>query len=337
MATRHARRPARRARPAERRPGRWSERAARGAPRCSSRTSAASYHEIVGADVATTLTDFARSENATQLVLGASGRSRWAELARGSVINDVLHRAQRDRRPRDQHRRRGRRRAGAEPAGRRSLLPTVSRRRQRAGWLVVLVGLPLLTLVLANLRETLSLPSHLLLYLLLVVVAAAVGGVGPAAAAAVARLLVRELVLHPALPPVHDRRRGERPRPRGLPRRRCARQLPRAAGDGARGRGDGPFARRGRGPARGVRTRATGHGGPGGGGPAAGPSRRAAGRAAAGRVPRPAHARWRRSRRRSPASCSATSTGPRRPPSSSSTRSTRRATASTTSSATCST
>jgi len=147
------------------------------------------YHEIVGADVAPTLTDFARREGATQLVLGASGRSRWGELVSGSVINDVLHRA----RGIDVHviSMDG---GDAVPApslsARRRLFPTVSRRRQRAGWLLVVVGVPLLTLVLANLRETFSLPSHLLLYLLLVVVAAAVGGAGPAAAAAVGGFLL---------------------------------------------------------------------------------------------------------------------------------------------------
>jgi two-component system sensor histidine kinase KdpD len=31
------------------------------------------YHEVVGGDVAEALTQFARSENATQLVLGGSG------------------------------------------------------------------------------------------------------------------------------------------------------------------------------------------------------------------------------------------------------------------------
>ena len=38
------------------------------------------YHEVVGDDVAAALVEFARAENATQLVLGASRRSRWAEL-----------------------------------------------------------------------------------------------------------------------------------------------------------------------------------------------------------------------------------------------------------------
>jgi two-component system sensor histidine kinase KdpD len=73
--------------------------------------------------------------------------------------------------------------------------------RQRAGWLVVLVGLPLLTVALANLRDAFSLPSQLLLYLLLVVVAAAVGGIGPAALAAVLGSLTANWYF---TPPHHD-------------------------------------------------------------------------------------------------------------------------------------
>jgi two-component system sensor histidine kinase KdpD len=142
------------------------------------------YHEVAGADVATALTDFARGQDATQLVLGASRRTRWAELTQGSVINDVL------------------RRAGsidvhvisvpdttdgvAPPAGARGgLLRTVSRRRRHLGWGVALVGLPVLTAALVPLRTDLALPTPLLLYLLLVVAAASIGGLGPALAAAV--------------------------------------------------------------------------------------------------------------------------------------------------------
>src|SRR6266480_2742861 len=51
------------------------------------------YHEIVGDDVGKALIEFARAENATQLLLGASRRSRWAELTRGSVINAVIRAA----------------------------------------------------------------------------------------------------------------------------------------------------------------------------------------------------------------------------------------------------
>ncbi len=48
-----------------------------------------SYHEIAASDIAPALIDFARSEHATQLVLGASSRSRLTEFLRGSVINSV--------------------------------------------------------------------------------------------------------------------------------------------------------------------------------------------------------------------------------------------------------
>src|SRR6476659_3813862 len=48
------------------------------------------YHEVSGGDVADALVGFARSENATQLVMGASQQSRWNEFVRGSVINGVL-------------------------------------------------------------------------------------------------------------------------------------------------------------------------------------------------------------------------------------------------------
>ena len=51
------------------------------------------YHEVVGDDVASALVDFALAQNATQLVLGSSRRSRWTELVRGSVINRVIRRA----------------------------------------------------------------------------------------------------------------------------------------------------------------------------------------------------------------------------------------------------
>jgi len=48
------------------------------------------YHEVAGGDVATTLVGFAAAQHATQLVVGASRRSRWTELVQGSVINELL-------------------------------------------------------------------------------------------------------------------------------------------------------------------------------------------------------------------------------------------------------
>ena len=51
------------------------------------------YRRVTSNDVAAALVDVARSENATQIVLGASGRSRWRELISGSVINRVVRRS----------------------------------------------------------------------------------------------------------------------------------------------------------------------------------------------------------------------------------------------------
>ena len=48
------------------------------------------YHTVTGTDVPATLVRFAAAQHVTQLVLGTSRRSRWAEITRGSVINRVV-------------------------------------------------------------------------------------------------------------------------------------------------------------------------------------------------------------------------------------------------------
>ncbi len=145
------------------------------------------YREVVGADIGEALVAAARTLNATQIVLGATRRSRFSELTRGSVINRVIRdsgvgldvhvisRADDDA-P-----------ATTSRARRPGALP---RRRVTLGFLLAAVGLPLLTWVLTNLRTDLGLPSVLLLFLLLVVVISAVGGVWPALSAAVVGFLL---------------------------------------------------------------------------------------------------------------------------------------------------
>ena len=51
------------------------------------------YHEVVGDDVASSLIAFAKGENATQLVLGATRRSRFQELMGGSPVARVVRKA----------------------------------------------------------------------------------------------------------------------------------------------------------------------------------------------------------------------------------------------------
>jgi two-component system sensor histidine kinase KdpD len=144
------------------------------------------HHEVAGNDIAAALVDFARAENATQLVLGASRRSRWGELVRGSVINRVVRLSG----PVDIH---VISHAPPETEGpvtvRRRRGPVLDPRRRLFGWLVAAAGLPLVTLVFANLRDRVGLPGVLLVYLLLVVATATLGGWVPALVAAVAGFL----------------------------------------------------------------------------------------------------------------------------------------------------
>jgi two-component system, OmpR family, sensor histidine kinase KdpD len=153
------------------------------------------YREVVGDDIGTALVQFARAEHATQLVLGATRRSRWTEIVRGSVIA----RAIRQSGPIDVHV------ISSEgvDAGAHLALPhprvSLSRRRQWVAWALVAVGLPVLTVAMAGLRDHMGLPSHLLLYLTLVVVVAAVGGLRPALVAGAGSFLLANWYFTPPL------------------------------------------------------------------------------------------------------------------------------------------
>jgi two-component system sensor histidine kinase KdpD len=155
------------------------------------------FVEVTG-DVSKALVDVARSENATQLVLGASRRSRWAEVLTGSVINDVIRRSG----DIDVHVISSRAEDDDEPLAlpaRHSLHPPLPPRRVAIGWGLALMGPPLLTLVLAQLREHLQLPSILMLFVLLVTAVAAIGGAGPALLAAVAAFLLTNWYFTPPI------------------------------------------------------------------------------------------------------------------------------------------
>jgi two-component system sensor histidine kinase KdpD len=147
------------------------------------------YREIAGADVASALVQFANLENATQIVLGASRQSRWTHLVRGSVINNVIRASGAidvhvissvDEAGRGEERAIGRR-------PRRAV--KVSPRRRALAWGLALLAPPLVTLVLAQLRSSVTLPSDLLVFLLGVVVVAALGGFVPALVCAVSSFL----------------------------------------------------------------------------------------------------------------------------------------------------
>jgi two-component system, OmpR family, sensor histidine kinase KdpD len=157
-----------------------------------------SYHEVVGEDIGDALLDAARSLNVTQLVMGASRRSRWQRLTRGSVIGKVI------------------RGSGTridvhvvshpEAAEEAFTLPrtrrpdTLPSRRVAIGLFLALTGPPVLAFVLSHLRDELGLSSVLLLFLLLVICVSGVGGLLPALVAAIGGFL---LVNWYFTPPLH--------------------------------------------------------------------------------------------------------------------------------------
>ena len=139
-----------------------------------------SYHQVVGSDIPTALVEFARAENATQLVIGVSRRSRLAALLTGPGIGATVIR---ESGPIDVHI------VSHDRAGGRFSLPRpkggLTVRRRVYGFVLALLGGPLLTLFLTtSLRSKESMTADVLSYQLLVVVVALVGGIWPAIFAA---------------------------------------------------------------------------------------------------------------------------------------------------------
>ncbi|MGZ4666507.1 MAG: DUF4118 domain-containing protein, partial [Frankiaceae bacterium] len=153
-----------------------------------------SYHQVLGDDIPTALLEFCRGVNATQLVVGASRRGRLARLSSPGVgattaarsasidVHVVAH----------EYAALGHRRSRQPGSG-------VPARRRLLGFTVMAAGLPLLTLLLANLRTGLQLPSDLVLFLAAVVGIALIGGLYPAVAAALASALLLNYFFTPPL------------------------------------------------------------------------------------------------------------------------------------------
>ncbi|MFG2287583.1 ATP-binding protein [Streptomyces sp. NPDC048595] len=131
-----------------------------------------SYHSVVGDHVPTALLDFARAENATQLVLGTSRRSRLSRLlAPRGIGEDTVELSGDIDVHMVTHERAGRGRRSSQP-GRRPPYP-----RRVAGPAAGLLFPLLLTALLAHTRGTLNLTSEALLFLVTVIGVACLGGV----------------------------------------------------------------------------------------------------------------------------------------------------------------
>jgi two-component system sensor histidine kinase KdpD len=159
------------------------------------------YHQVVGTDIPAALLAFARGVNATQLVLGASRRGRWAQLfspgvgvattaESGSIdVHLVTHEA-------TVHRWRiGRGREGpwrGHPGG-------LSVGRRAAGFMLSIAALPALTALLLAVDADVSLSTDILAFLLLVVAVALMGGLLPAVLTAFGGFLLLNYFFTPPL------------------------------------------------------------------------------------------------------------------------------------------
>lgn len=159
------------------------------------------FVELVGDDVAKALVQAARAENTTQIILGASRRSRWTELLRGSVVNSIVRAAG----PGVDVHVISTKRTEHDPVDlgvvrKQFGLAALGQRRRRLALALTAVGLPLLTLALTQMRGQLGLEIALETYLLFVVLIAALGGLVPAMFSAIAAFLLLNWFF---APPIH--------------------------------------------------------------------------------------------------------------------------------------
>jgi two-component system, OmpR family, sensor histidine kinase KdpD len=153
------------------------------------------YHQVIGENIPDALLTFARAENATQLVLGASRRSWLAALLTGPGVSMRTIRGSGDIDVHIvTHSRMGRGRGLPRSQGGLTL------RRRLAGYLFGVVLTPLLTLALAAARGELNLTSDVLAFLVAVIAVALVGGFVPAVLVAIVGSL---LLNYYFTPPIH--------------------------------------------------------------------------------------------------------------------------------------
>ncbi|MEO8528943.1 MAG: DUF4118 domain-containing protein, partial [Pseudolysinimonas sp.] len=138
------------------------------------------YHQVVSDRVPEALVDFARSVDATQLVIGVSRRGRFEALLGGAGTSGTVIRLSGEI---DVHI------VSHSEAGERRLPRlggSLSVQRRLIGFGIALVALPLLTWLLSAGRSAESITSDVLAFQLMVVIVALVGGIWPAVLAAIA-------------------------------------------------------------------------------------------------------------------------------------------------------
>src|ERR1039457_215123 len=154
------------------------------------------YHQVIGENIPAALLTFARAENATQLVLGASRRSWFATLLAGPGVSMRTIHGSGDI---DVHI------VTHSEMGRGRGLPRLHRggltlRRQLAGYALGVTLSPLLTFALTSARGQLNLTTDALAFLVAVIAVALVGGFVPAVLVAIAGSLLLNYYFPP---PIH--------------------------------------------------------------------------------------------------------------------------------------
>ena len=150
----------------------------------------ATLHSVVGDDVPATLLDFARSANATQLVLGTSRRSRWARILDEGIGATVVQRS-----------------GGIDvhmvtheaTAVSRRWLPSGSRPRRALSWVAALVVPTLAALLMGAVNTRYDVGGENALFFIVVLLVALLGGVAPAALSALISGLLLNYYFTPPL------------------------------------------------------------------------------------------------------------------------------------------
>jgi two-component system sensor histidine kinase KdpD len=148
------------------------------------------YHQLVGESVPEALLGFARSHDATQLVLGASRRTRLGQVLGGPGVGAEVIRAAG---PIDVHIvSRPRRASGPRLPARRGAL---SPRRRALGFLLTFILVPAMAWIAGTTVDADTLTVCALAFQLIVVVVALVGGLWPALLAALSSGLALDFFL----------------------------------------------------------------------------------------------------------------------------------------------
>ena len=150
----------------------------------------ATLHTVIGDDVPTALLDFARDENATQLVIGTSRRSRWARMFDEGIGASVVQQSGKI----DVHM------VTHEQASRGSLWARISPRQQHAmSWLAAIVVPSAICAVIVYLLDPyLGIGGESAIFFIGVLIVALLGGVAPAALSALlSGLLLNYFLVEP--------------------------------------------------------------------------------------------------------------------------------------------